>query len=196
MKPLKKIDLRRVITYDNNVSSAFDVSTQIRRRRRELGLSQAQLARRVDTSVPTLSRYENGWSRFELSTLRKLATALGCELVVELKAKTRNGDGTNPDDLVERIGRLFWDTRLTADHLEEYPLWVVERVLELGNLGDVRGLIAYLGRSEFLRLAADARLTSARTREFWLHMLDKEGMTCTRKFSREAAERSWRSSSR
>jgi hypothetical protein len=43
---------------------------------------------------------------------------------------------------------------------------------------------------------AQARFSSARTREFWHRMLDKEGMTCTRRYSREGAESSWRSSSR
>ena len=195
MKHFVNIDLRTIITYDNTMRSTADISTQLHTRRRELGLSQAQLARRADTSVPTLSRYENGWSRFEVSTLRKLATALGCELVVELKPKKTSADPPSSIEVMERIRRLFWDTPLEADHLEENRLWVVERVLELGNLEDVRSLIVHFGREEFLRNVAEARLTSVRTREFWLRMLEKEGMKCTRKYSREAAASSWQSSS-
>jgi transcriptional regulator with XRE-family HTH domain len=177
------------------MSSATDISTQLQERRRELGLSQAQLARRADTSVPTLSRYENGWSRFEVSTLRKLATALGCELLIELKPKKAPAGRPSATEVVERIRRLFWDTRLEEDHLEENTLWVVERVLELGNLDDVRALIAHFGRERFLRNVAEARLTSVRARAFWQRMLEKEGMTCTRKYSREEAASSWLSSS-
>jgi len=178
------------------MDTLLDISGQLRTRRHHIGLSQAQLARLADTSVPTLSRYENGWTRFEVSTLRKLATALGCELVVELKPRNPGGEPPKPAEVVERIRRLFWDTRLMVDHLEENGLWVVERVLELGNLDDVRMLIAHFGRAEFVRLVGGARLGSIRTRTFWRHMLDKEGVACTRKFSRKEAANSWRSSSR
>jgi len=176
--------------------SSLDISRQLRQRRHHLGLSLTQLARRADTSAPTLSRYENGWSRFEVATLQKLATALGCELVVRLEPKVTRVDRPTRAEVVEQLDRLFWDTRLEATHLEKNTLWAVERVLELGNLDDVRMLIAFLGRGEFSRLVSGARFESARTRAFWLQMLDKEGVACTRKFSREEAANSWRSSSR
>ena len=182
--------------YDNSMDSAFGISRQLRHRRHASGLSLTQLARRADTSPPTLSRYENGWERFEICTLRKLATALGCELVVKLVPKEKEPDPPTETEVVERLERLFWDTQLTVDHLVENTLWVIERVLELGNLDDIRRLIAHLGRGEFLRHVGQARFSSVRTREFWHRMLDKEGMTCTRRYSREGAESSWRRSSR
>jgi len=181
--------------YDNSMKELWDVSRQIGARRKRLGLSLSQLARRVNTSPATLSRYENGWSRFEVSTLRKLATALDCDLVVELRPKPRWVEFPVPEDVVRQIGRLFWDTELVADHLEEYPLWAVERVLEYGNLGDVRILAALFGREDLLRLVAEARFTSDRTRAFWQHVLEREGMQCTRKFSRREAASSWSGSS-
>ena len=182
--------------YDNSMTELWNISRQIGARRKRLGLSLSQLARRVNTSPATLSRYENGWSRFEVATLRKLATALDCELVVELRPRPRWVETPAPEDVVRQIGRLFWDQKLTADHLEEHRLWVVERVLELGSLGDVRMLAAFLGREELLRLAAEARFSSDRTRAFWRQVLEREGMQCTRKFSRTEAASSWRSSSR
>ncbi|MCU0303569.1 MAG: helix-turn-helix transcriptional regulator [Thermoanaerobaculales bacterium] len=177
------------------MSSHRDLSQQIRARRLELGLTQAELARRADTSVPTVSRYEGGWSRFEVSTLRRIATALRCELVVELVPKPARSAAPNPTEVVERLGRLFWDVRLTEAHLAENTVWVVERVLELGALDDVRMLIAHLGRPAFLRCAAEARLASPRARAFWDRVLEGEGVTCTRRFSREEAARFWRGSS-
>jgi transcriptional regulator with XRE-family HTH domain len=178
------------------MGSALEISHQIRERRHQLGLSLAQLARRADTSAPTLSRYENGWSRFEVATLQKLATALNCELIVRLEPKETQRDRPTTTEVVERLNRLFWDTRLKSSHLTENTLWVVERVLEFGCLDDVRILIALLGRAEFLSLVGDARIESARTRAFWQQMLDKEGVACTKKFSREEAASSWRNSSR
>jgi len=185
-----------IIIYDKLMHEPFDLSNQLRRRRTELGLTQGQLARRADTSVPTVSRYETGWTRFELATLRKLATALGCELVVRLEPDDRPVVRPTAAEVVERLGRLFWDTPLTAEHLERHTRWVVERVLELGSLPDVRELVDFLGRSTFLEQVSRARFSTARTREFWARVLDKEGVECTTRFSREAAAGFWRSSSR
>ena len=178
------------------MSSHHDISRQIGARRRHLGLSLTQLARRAGTSPATLSRYENGWTRFEVYTLRKLATALGCELVVKLEPKERPSVQLRKTDVVEKLRRLFWDQRLTVRHLEENSLWVVERVLEYGHLDDVHALIGILGREVFLRHVSEARFSSDRTRGFWHQILAREGMTCTRKYSREEAATSWRSSSR
>lgn len=196
MKLFKIIDIINIIMYDNTMRSALTISRQLRDRRKQLGLSLTQLARRADTSAPTLSRYENGWSRFEVATLQKLATALGCELVVRLEPRESQHGRPSSAEVVKQLSRLFWDTRLEASHLAENTLWVIERVLEFGDLDDVRILIAHLGRDEFSRLVGGARLESVRTRAFWRQMLEKEGMECTRRFSREEAASSWRSSSR
>ena len=196
VKSFKNIDIRPIITYDNSMERSLEISRQLRDRRHQLGLSLTQLARRADTSAPTLSRYENGWSRFELTTLQKLATALGCELVIRLESKEIPIERPNRAKVVEQLGRLFWDTRLEASHLVENTLWVIERVLELGNLDDIRILITHLGRDGFLHHVARARISPGRTREFWHRMLEKEGVPCTRKFSREEAASSWRSSNR
>jgi hypothetical protein len=115
---------------------------------------------------------------------------------VRLEPKAAQRDRPTTAEVVEQLDRLFWDTRLEASHLAENKLWVIERVLEFGNLDDVRVLIAYMGRAQFCRLVGSARLESARTRAFWNQMLEKEGMACTRKFSREEAANSWRISNR
>ena len=182
--------------YDNSMNSPQNVSRQINKRRKELGLSLAQVARRADTSPATLSRYENGWTRFEVYTLRKLATALDCELVVRLEPKKRRGTRPQRSDVVEKLRRLFWDQDLMVRHLKENPMWVVERVLEYGNLEDVHHLVGHMGRDTFLRHVSGARFSSDRTRVFWQQILTREGMTCTRKYSREEVATSWRSSSR
>ncbi|MCP4901821.1 MAG: helix-turn-helix domain-containing protein [bacterium] len=176
------------------MSSETDLSQQLRERRLDLGLSLRQLARRTDTSAATLSRYENGWTRFEVYTLRKLATALDCELDVKLVPKHRSESRPRIAEVARKIGRLFWDRPLESGHLEKNTLWVVERVLEYGNLDDIASLVGLLGREAFLHRVSEARFSSDRTRVFWEHVLRKEGMTCTRKFSRREVATSWRSS--
>ena len=172
------------------------VSKQIRARREELGLSLAELARRADTSPATVSRYESGWTRFEVYTLRKLATALGCELVITFRPKDRPPRRLSPSDVVKRLQRLFWDQRLAVEHLEANSLWVVERVLELGNLDDLRLLVTYLGRESFLQHVAEARFPSEKSRVFWRQILDREGVPCTTRSFRDEAARFWPASGR
>ena len=159
----------------------------LRARRRELGLSLSALARRADTSPATLSRYENGWSRFEIYTLKKLAAALGCRVRISLEPCNGGPVDASRAMAVRRLSRLFWDRDLRASDLDHHPMWVVERVIEYGALADVRTLMALLGRERFLDLVGGARMQSEKTRQFWIEMLKKEGMSCTRKYSRGTA---------
>jgi transcriptional regulator with XRE-family HTH domain len=176
---------------DNAMKPLSPISRQLRERRRERGLSLAQVASRSGTSVAAVSRYENGWTRFELYTLRKLAASLGCELSVSLTPRERPGQ-PEPAEVVARVGRLFWDRRLEVRDLEESTTWVVERVLEYGDLEDVRLLVGLLGRDGFLQRVSEARFSSDRARVFWEKILEREGVQCTRRYSRKGAETSWR----
>ena len=172
------------------------VSKQIRVRREELGLSLVELARRADTSPATVSRYESGWTRFEVYTLRKLSTALGCDLVISFQPKDRPSSRPSPSEVVRKLRRLFWDQRLRVEHLEANSLWVVERVLEIGDLDDLRLLVTYLGRQSFLQRVAEARFSSEKSRIFWRQILEREGVPCTTRSFRDEAASFWRASPR
>jgi ribosome-binding protein aMBF1 (putative translation factor) len=50
-------------------------------RRTELGISQEELADRMDTSVAVISRLERGRQNFSMATLQRLAPALDTKLV-------------------------------------------------------------------------------------------------------------------
>lgn len=168
-----------------------DIGEEIRARRRRLGLTLAELARRAGTSAPTLHRYENGWRRFEVRTLERLAAALGCRLDLNLRDAPDPGPRDEATTLVRQLGRLFWDHRLTGGDLDRYPGWVVGRVLEYGSLEDVRALVRRYGRERFLDLVSSCRFESSRTRTFWTEMLRSEGRECTTRFSRREADASW-----
>ncbi len=176
--------------------SNLDVSRQLADRRAELDLTLAQLARRADTSSATLSRYENGWARFELYTLRKLAAALGCRLKLTLEPIATPKARPSGSQVVGQLSRLFWDCQLAAHHLRDNTLWVVERVLEYGALGEVHLLVRWLGRDEFLDYVSQARLSSVTTRGFWEQILEREGLKCARKYSRDREATFWLHSSR
>lgn len=170
---------------------SITISGQIKKRRLEAGLSLSQLARRVNTSAATLSRYENGWQRFEIYTLRKIATALGCRLVVEFLPMEKH----SPDDReiadFKDLQRLFWDYRLAEQDLDQYPAWAVERILEFGSLKDIRYLVQRMGRRKFLEIVDGIPFKSTRTRNFWNTILQRENITCMKKSSLKRARPSW-----
>ena len=168
-----------------------DIGASLRARRQALGWSLAEVARRAGTSAPSVHRYESGWRRFELYTLSKLATALGCRLRIFLEPLDLGGRPPSARSVRDRIGRLFWERRLRRADLTRYPAWVIARVLEYGKLDDVRILISYLGKRRFLELLQQVHLPSAKTRSFWDAILQQEGRSCTRKFSRKEAAASW-----
>jgi len=154
-------------------------------------LSLSELARLADTSAPTLSRYESNWHRFELQTLRKIARALGCRVEVRLLPVDRPAKAVTPSAMVKRLQRLFWDTEISTKTLRVHFRWVLQRVLEYGDLEDVRMLIRLAGKKRFLETVAECHFSSVRTESFWREMLRKEGMSCTTRFSREEARTCW-----
>lgn len=182
------IDKPSIIMHDKSMKPGPGVSEQLRRRRAELGLSLTEVARRAGTSAATLSRYEHDWMRFETYTLRKLAVALDCELRIELRSRPpRKAGGLNARKACARLKRLFWDHPLGKADFETHPAWVVERVIEYGALEDIHALSETMGRKTFLETVAAATRMSPRTGNFWRQILKMEGVSCTKKYSRNTA---------
>jgi len=57
---------------------AFEIASRVRARRKELGLSQEQLAQKSQVSLGSLKRFENK-HEISLHSLLRLAVALNCE---------------------------------------------------------------------------------------------------------------------
>ena len=170
------------------MKTKISISEKLRKRRHEYGLSLSELARLSDTSPATLSRYENNWTRFEISTLRKLAVALNCRLEINL-VPNENSIYTkvSKSDLIRSLTRLFWDADFNYEILYRYPVWAVERVLESGQLEDIYALQTLLGRDAFLDAVQKTTRLSEKERCFWNSILMKEGMQCMKKSSRVKA---------
>ncbi len=164
--------------YDNiNTSSPGPLGAQIRRLRLSRGLSLAALARRAGTSAPALHRYESGWDRFEVATLRKIASALEARLDIRLTVE--EGDPPEgvpkPASLVKLLSPLFWDKLLTPSDLSVFPEWVVRRVLMYGDLRQARAARAFFG-SDMLKKALAMRAVDPRTRNFWTILRREDGL--------------------
>jgi ribosome-binding protein aMBF1 (putative translation factor) len=64
---------------------AAEVGEHIRAAREAAGISQRDLARRMGTSQAVIARLESGGVGATLTTLHRVAAALGLELTVELR---------------------------------------------------------------------------------------------------------------
>jgi ribosome-binding protein aMBF1 (putative translation factor) len=64
------------------------IAEQVADRRRALGLSQAELAELVTTTQSAIARLESGGRPPRIDTLLRIANALDCELLVELRPRT------------------------------------------------------------------------------------------------------------
>jgi len=162
------------------------LSARLKSLRLKCGLSLADLAKRVNTSAATLSKYENGWERFEVYTLNKIAWALGYRLVIDFELAEVGRFPKGIASIIKKIGRLFWDQPLTKGDFREYPLWITERVIAYGNLEDIYMLEEYFGRKAFLRYISKCRFQTAKTEAFWRRILEREKIPCTKRpFPRE-----------
>ena len=64
------------------------IADQVTDRRRDLGLSQAELAELTGTTQSAIARLESGGRPPRIDTLLRIANALDCELEVELRPRT------------------------------------------------------------------------------------------------------------
>ena len=83
---LKNPEVKR--DYDA-LDAEFKLASTIIERRLAKGLSQRQLASRIGTKQPVISRLESGDSKPTLSLLKRVADALDAEVVVTLEDKGR-----------------------------------------------------------------------------------------------------------
>lgn len=63
----------------------FEIGVLLRQAREEAGLTQEELARKIRTQKTAISRLENHAGDIKLSTLKKVARALGKDLHVSLR---------------------------------------------------------------------------------------------------------------
>jgi transcriptional regulator with XRE-family HTH domain len=65
------------------------VAEQVIKERKALGLSQKELAELTGTTQSAIARLESGGRPPRIDTLLRIAEALDCELIVQLRARTK-----------------------------------------------------------------------------------------------------------
>jgi transcriptional regulator with XRE-family HTH domain len=73
------------------------IARQVAENRRARGLSQQELARLTDTTQSAIARLESGGRPPRIDTLLRIADALDCELIVQLRPRTTIGKGKSHD---------------------------------------------------------------------------------------------------
>jgi hypothetical protein len=68
---------------------------------------------------------------------------------------------------------------------------VVGRIVEYGDIADVRFLAGVIGVKRFLQLTGSVRFSSRRAARFWELIRTMEGIACTRERSRPEVESFW-----
>ena len=86
-KMVQYFDLDPFVLYDSSekdTSRSLAIGWKIKQARKELGLTQAQLAQKSGTSKHYISRIENEKSGIELMTLKKIVEGLGKHLQITI----------------------------------------------------------------------------------------------------------------
>jgi len=120
----------------------------------------------LGTSESAIHRYESGWDRFELRTLRRLARALDADLEIRLTPRQAVEPPADSGEMAARFAPLFWDVDLVAQHLLDHPQWVLRRVLQYGDLQQNRLARRFFG-DEAVAEAAHHRSLDPRVRRYW-----------------------------
>jgi transcriptional regulator with XRE-family HTH domain len=85
--------LRERIAHADDGWFFAQIADRVAERRKELGLSQAELAELVATTQSAIARLESGGRPPRIDTLLRIAQALDCELAVELRPRTNTERG-------------------------------------------------------------------------------------------------------
>ena len=80
----------------------------------------------------------------------------------------------------ERIQRLFWDADKEAVDLRSHRFYVIHRIMDYGDPGDVRWMLAAYSSAEIIEVVKKRRGLSRKSSFFWgnhFH-IPKEEIAC------------------
>lgn len=83
IKRRKKKDKTFALNFDSGYKE-FKIGALLRHAREEAGLTQEELAKKVNTKKTAISRIENHAEDIKLSTLEKVARALGKDMQIKI----------------------------------------------------------------------------------------------------------------
>ncbi|MBI4238959.1 MAG: hypothetical protein HY696_11185 [Deltaproteobacteria bacterium] len=77
------------------------------------------------------------------------------------------------------LSRFFWDVQAATLDLNRHAPYIIERLLECGDLDAVRWLLATYSPTDIVAVLHSARGLSARSRRYWSLYFDRPEVACT-----------------
>lgn len=124
----------RPLCYDavmpTDIITTRDIGEAIRKRRKELGLSQEQLSERVGVSYQQIQRYENGSNMLNVETVQRIARALSMSATAFFETTRTNvaGESAMPYESREEKTLLRNFRDLTAASDKKLAIAIVRRL--------------------------------------------------------------------
>ncbi len=89
--------------------------------------------------------------------------------------------------------RYFWDIDPTQLDVDQYPVYVLERLLEYGDPLSVRWMLKHFSRQEIVAVLQTSRRLTPLSANFWaLHFeLDRESVPCLSKSCHKEQDEIW-----
>ena len=80
----------------------------------------------------------------------------------------------------ERIKRLFWDVNKDAVDMQSHRPYVIRRIMDYGDIGDVKWMLATYTAQEIMEVAKKSRGLSRKSAYFWstYFNIPKEEIEC------------------
>ena len=74
-------------------------------------------------------------------------------------------------DIPEEFQKYFWDVAFDDLSLEKYPKFIAERIMNYGDLDDIRWLLKVLDRDFIRSVIKNSRNLNSKTQNYWQLML-------------------------
>ena len=85
--------------------------------------------------------------------------------------------------LPESLRSYFWDVKFEELEVKKHAFLIIKRVLDRGNLGDIRWLVKTYGKDAIKEVVMETKDLARPTGNFWADMfdLDKSKLLCLQK---------------
>lgn len=87
---------------------------------------------------------------------------------------------------------LFWDVKIKLSDIEKYKKFIIERILERGDLEDYLWAVASFGRKEIVKNILSAKTLNKKSLNFWCLIFKIDKKKCILNQSIKKRELFWK----
>lgn len=174
------------------VETISNITYLVKKYRENADLSQQELAQKSGIIQPFISKLEKGKiNNLTLKTVEKIFSVLGYQLRIKpskLPAKNRYMLSTIPCGI-----ECFWDIDKKNLRLPEHLFFLVERILEYGDIKSVKWLFSHIRKEEIIEVLKKSKNLTRKTANFWANYFGIKGrnILCSLKRFPKEQKRIW-----